>query len=305
VPYWHYTIVKEHTSTQSRKKRKNQRTKGTIFSKGFIKRIIRKISTSDTGWRAAEDLKRYGTETNHKTEEERDDTSYKTTAHASHKVSSEEKIRRILHKEISRCGDTIGDTEDTVEEWVQGLTKTVQQFGLPDVYDRASGISDYRASKSNNDRTRGGLRNTLREQTKKMIEEHRCTAMKDGGNRDTESDTIGLNSLYTPDELMQWKIIGNKVTQISNAAIDKVSELQNKRAAKEEMTRYIESLCNPDIDTVVCQGVAGSGETFTAMRCAFIALKEGLLEEVLHTRPLVSAGGVGIGFEPGSVGQKL
>jgi phosphate starvation-inducible PhoH-like protein len=104
---------------------------------------------------------------------------------------------------------------------------------------------------------------------------------------------------------MQWKIIGNKVTQISNTAIDKVLELQNKRTAKEEMARYIEPLCNPDIDTVVCQGVAGSGKTFTAMLCAFMALKEGLLEEILHTRPLVSAGGVGIGYEPGFVGQKL
>ena len=36
-----------------------------------------------------------------------------------------------------------------------------------------------------------------------------------------------------------------------------------------------------------------------------MALRKGLLDEVLHTRPLVSAGGVGIGFEPGSVGQKL
>ena len=50
--------IKEHTLTRSCKKRKNQRTKGTIFSRGFIKRIIRKISTSDTGWRTAEDLKR-------------------------------------------------------------------------------------------------------------------------------------------------------------------------------------------------------------------------------------------------------
>ena len=118
-------------------------------------------------------------------EEELDDISYKTTAHISHKVASEEKIRRILHKEISRCGNTSVDTEDTVEEWAQELTKTVQQFGLPDVYDRASGLPDYRASKSNNDRTRGGLRNTLKKQTKKMMEEYRCTAMKDGGNRDT------------------------------------------------------------------------------------------------------------------------
>ena len=138
-----------------------------------------------------------------------------------------------------------------------------------------------------------------------MIEEYRFTATKDFENRDAEADTSNLNPLYTPDGLMQWEIIGKEVTHISNAAIDKVSELQNKRTAKEEMAKYIESLCNPDIDTVVCQGVTGSGETFTAMLCAFMALQKGLLEEVLHTRPLVSTGGVGIGYEPGSVGRKL
>ena len=104
---------------------------------------------------------------------------------------------------------------------------------------------------------------------------------------------------------MQWKVIAQEVQQIAEERIDQVDHLPDKRTSNAEMNSYIDALCTPQIDTVICQGLAGSGKTFTAMLCAFMAHRKGLPEEVLHTRPLVSAGRVGIGFKPGSVGQKL
>ena len=120
-------IAKEHRTTQRYKK---QKTKGAIFSKGFIKRIIRRISTSDTGWKTTEDSRRCNTETTCNAKEELANGG-ETTAHTTHIVATKEKIREIFDKEMARCGDTAEDTKDTVEEWVQELSRAVQQFGPP------------------------------------------------------------------------------------------------------------------------------------------------------------------------------
>jgi len=196
-------------TTRCLKKHTVRQTKGAAFSKRFIKRIIRKISTSDKGGRTTEvDPRRCDAETVCDTE---------TTTPTPHETATEAEIREIFNKELSRCGDTTDDTRDTVEEWVQKLSRKVQRFGLPDAHGRVY--------KSNNARTRGVLRSILKEQTKKMMEKYRCTATKEFEARNTETDTNNFNPLYTPDELMQWKIIGKEVTRISNEAIDKVTEL--------------------------------------------------------------------------------
>ena len=101
-------------------------TKGAIFSKRFIKRIIRKISTSDKGWKTAEDPRKCSEGTIH---------DVNTTTHISHKIATEAEIRRMFDKEMARCGDTTADTKSTAEEWVQELSRTVQQFGLPKAHD--------------------------------------------------------------------------------------------------------------------------------------------------------------------------
>ena len=96
---------------------------------------------------------------------------------------------------------------------------------------------------------------------------------------------------YTAKELAKWNEIRDQVIEIASKRIDETPdetpEKQENQKTKQQMAVYVTSLCNPRIDTVICQGAAGSGKTFTAMLCGLLALKEGLLEEIIHTRPLV------------------
>ena len=112
-----------------------------------------------------------------------------------------------------------------------------------------------------------------------------------------DTDTWQQTAEYTSEEVCEWKLIAEEVKAIAIEKIDQVAE--NEDTAKENICKYVDALCDPQIDTVICQGIAGSGKTFTAMLCAFLALRKGLLQEVLHTRPLVSASGVGVGFGVG------
>jgi PhoH-like ATPase len=73
----------------------------------------------------------------------------------------------------------------------------------------------------------------------------------------------------------------------------------------EEQEAYIHALCDPEISIVVCQGGAGSGKTYITMLAACLALEAGLLRNVKQTKPLVSTGGVGLGFERGEMADKL
>ena len=79
----------------------------------------------------------------------------------------------------------------------------------------------------------------------------------------------------------------------------------NKGVLSQAMTDYITALCDPSVTTILCQGGPGSGKTFTATLVAMLALCEGITTKLLHTKPLVSAGGVGLGFERGSTADKL
>ena len=124
------TVHKGHTTTQCHKNHTGQQTKGAAFSKRFIKHIIRKISTSDNGWKTAEDPRRCSVETIRDVKTTTRHSVDKTKLVA-HKNATEAEIRRMFDKEMARCGDTTADTKDIAEEWVQELSRTVQQFGLP------------------------------------------------------------------------------------------------------------------------------------------------------------------------------
>ena len=67
---------------------------------------------------------------------------------------------------------------------------------------------------------------------------------------------------------------------------------------------YIESMTNPDVSVVVCQGEAGCGKTYTAMLTAYLAVQAGLLQNVKQTAPLVITGGVSLGYERGEMVDK-
>jgi site-specific DNA-cytosine methylase/exonuclease III len=71
------------------------------------------------------------------------------------------------------------------------------------------------------------------------------------------------------------------------------------------MQAYIRALCDPTVTTVVCQGGPGTGKTYTATMVAMLLLAEGAINKLMHTKPLVSAGGQGVGFERGSMQDKL
>ena len=242
-------------------------TTGAAFSNRFIRRVSRKMSTRK---RSASEY--------HKT------------------ITTAEDVERIFHRELNRCGMTTADTSDKAVEFISGITTVIDEFNLLTADEHGPQIKGH---------TPAVLRSKVKSELELITGKYRCTATRDPAKETNTPDKDKFDALYTPDEMMQWEIISNEVIQIANERIDSVAHLKDKRTTKAEMAKYIASLCNPDIDTVVCQGVAGSGKTFTAMLCAFMALRKGLLEEVLHTRPLVSTGGVGIGFEPGSVGQKL
>jgi phosphate starvation-inducible PhoH-like protein len=66
--------------------------------------------------------------------------------------------------------------------------------------------------------------------------------------------------------------------------------------------RYFEAVQKNEI--VFAVGPAGTGKTYQAMACAVSALKEGLVEKIVITRPAVEAG-ERLGFLPGDLKEKI
>ena len=71
------------------------------------------------------------------------------------------------------------------------------------------------------------------------------------------------------------------------------------------MKRYIRALCDPEKTIIVVNGGAGTGKTLTAALVAMLMLAQGSATSLKHTKPLVSAGGASVGFERGSMDDKL
>ena len=101
-----------------------------------------------------------------------------------------------------------------------------------------------------------------------------------------------------------WKSVRQQVTEITQARLRELSAT-NDGTMDPAQKDYINALTNPDVTVVVCQGGAGTGKTYTAILTACIAVKEGLLGNIKQTKPLVSTGGVGLGFERGEMADKL
>ena len=253
-------------------KREMHYRKGTPFSKSFLKRVVRRVSANNTDGR----------------------------------VITRGEIDSIIHLELDKCVKTSERvehrklTEDSTVFFAQEIEDWSRDFGAT-CWVQTDPINTGNAAFQIV--TRSDFRAKLYHHLIEHDVRNQCNATLDA--RVTPEVVSTFGALYTDKERMQWKEISAEVCEIAADKISQVAHLDDKESANGEMMKYIEALCEPDTDTVVCQGLAGSGKTFTAMLCAFLALRKGLLEEVLHTRPLVSAGGVGIGFEPGSVGQKL
>lgn len=84
---------------------------------------------------------------------------------------------------------------------------------------------------------------------------------------------------------------------------DKKLVLKTRLQAKSEnQKKYIRSIYKNDI--TFCDGPAGSGKTHIAVACAVEAMKKGIVDKIVITRPVMSAG-EDIGFLPGTAERKL
>ena len=103
---------------------------------------------------------------------------------------------------------------------------------------------------------------------------------------------------------MKWLEVRAEVTKITHERLKQLSPTGDCQLSKDQRS-YIESLTDPQVTVVVCQGGAGTGKTYAAMLTACIAVQAGLLANVKQTKPLVSTGGVGLGYERGELSDKL
>ena len=106
------------------------------------------------------------------------------------------------------------------------------------------------------------------------------------------------------DNKMKWLGVRAEVIKITQERLKQLSPTRNCQLSKDQQS-YIESLTDPQVTVVVCQGGAGTGKPYTAMLTACIAVQAGLLANVKQTKPLASTGGVGLGHERGDMSDKL
>jgi phosphate starvation-inducible protein PhoH len=72
----------------------------------------------------------------------------------------------------------------------------------------------------------------------------------------------------------------------------------------ENQVKYVEYLNNPDVSVVGGFGPAGSGKTLFACSSAIQELKQGYVDRIIITRPIISVDEE-LGFLPGSIEQKI
>ena len=68
---------------------------------------------------------------------------------------------------------------------------------------------------------------------------------------------------------------------------------------------YVDHLVNTNVSVLVGLGPAGSGKTLFACSAAVSYLKQGLVDRIIITRPLVSVDEEELGFLPGSIENKM
>ena len=94
------------------------------------------------------------------------------------------------------------------------------------------------------------------------------------------------------DNKKKWLEVKAEVIRITQERLKQLSPTGDSQLSKDQLS-YIDSLTDPQVTVVVCQGGAGTGKTYTAMLTACIAIQAGLLANVKQTKPLVSTGGSG------------
>jgi phosphate starvation-inducible PhoH-like protein len=73
----------------------------------------------------------------------------------------------------------------------------------------------------------------------------------------------------------------------------------------ENQIKYVDYLIDPNITIVGGFGPAGTGKTLFACHAAIDALKGGLVDKIVITRPLIAVDEEELGFLPGSIANKM
>ena len=235
---------KEHTNettqTQSNAKTVHCKTVGTAFSNSFLRRVAHRVSKH----------------------------------HVSSQSITKEKIDNILALELNKCAEPnqqdqqIEIAKETTASVAHEIEAWSQRSHVPDKAHPSSQSDTLCGERINQETTRSAFRTQLY----KSLVELPLVAQLRRGPRPQCNATMETHStpevispfgaLYTDEERQQWKQIAAAVMEISNDKIDQVGHLtdEDTQAGKREMERYVTALCEPDIDTVVCQGLAGSGK---------------------------------------------
>lgn len=119
-------------------------------------------------------------------------------------------------------------------------------------------------------------------------------------------------------EQEQYSMISNKHNQIYHQKAEgkrdskTISFIQTKQRRNVDLIPktinqegYIIALTNPETDIVVATGPAGTGKTYLAMLAAIKALRSGITERIVLTRPAVGVDDERHGFLPGDLNAKM
>jgi len=118
-----------------------------------------------------------------------------------------------------------------------------------------------------------------------------------------EKETLSRNRAAKAQAKRMNQVVENTIafTQAPKAAqrrIDLVPRTRNQE-------QLVLALQNPDAHIVVTAGPAGTGKTYLAMLAAIKALKEGVCDRIVMTRPAVGVEGEQHGFLPGNLVAKM
>lgn len=119
-------------------------------------------------------------------------------------------------------------------------------------------------------------------------------------------------------EQEQYSMITNKQNQIYHQKLEgkrdskTISFNQTKQRRNVDLIPktvnqegYIIALTNPETDIVVATGPAGTGKTYLAMLAAIKALRSGITQRIILTRPAVGVDDERHGFLPGDLNAKM
>ena len=127
--------------------------------------------------------------------------------------------------------------------------------------------------------------------SKRKTSELRKTDTRFSHNKKSEK------TLYTNENTIDFKQAQQK-TRVSSRPLELIPKSINQE-------KYILALLDDKTDIVVVSGPAGTGKTYLAMQAAIKAMKTGICDRIILTRPAVGVDDEKHGFLPGDINQKM